>query len=957
MAAPVQKARMAARIGIGPVLEQLTVQQSFWLELLGRAHVAIVHFPIALLMLAGLIEAWGLVTRRKERSRTTVVLLTVGTAAVVAAAVSGWFHAGPGPLSRNVTIHLAAGIITAAVALTALLGVVLGKAALARAMTILAAVSVAAAGHFGGELTHGEGYLTAGLFPEKPSNTISASVIPASAANHDPASVAVASQIEAEYETKVRPILAAACFECHSASKQSGALRLDSVEQIHAGGKSGVVIVAGRSDQSLLIQRVLGHGGMKRMPMDREPLSDEQIAVLREWIDRNRLAPPVVQQKWVAKVEPVRPKVASPVDLILEPYYKSHDITPGDAVTDRIYARRVYLDVVGMLPSIAELKAFEADDHPDKRNRLVRQLLADNQRYAENWMTFWNDALRNDYQGTGYIDGGREQITTWLYSALANNMPYDRFVRELINPVDGSTGFTKGIVWRGAVSQSQRPEMQAAQNISQVFLGINMKCASCHDSFINDLKLTDAYGMASVYAEQPLEIYRCEKETGETSRAKFLYEQLGTIDPEAPREQRMQQLAELMTSPDNGRLARTIVNRLWTRFMGRGLVEPLDEMDNVPWNEDLLDWLAIDLIDNGYDLKRTIRLILTSEAYQLPAVGMQDPSEGEYVFRGPVVRRLSAEQFCDAVSQLVGAGYTSAAPAIDGIEKVPSKWLWSDSKAATRAPAETIFLRKVLELEDAPLEAAIAASCDNECTIYINGVEVGRSDDWKKPLQADVTEHLVKGTNVIAVAARNFAVADPSKNNPAAFRAVLSVQLPNDRLVQLGTDASWEVAAIYPAHLLLYDAEADEEWVAASELQIDENKYKAASAVLNRSPLPRHRAVWARNDPLMTALGRPNREQVVTYRPTAATTLEALELTNGQTLADRLERGAKRWMRMPADSDAQRIEQLYVAALGRPPTAAEQAIGTEMLGTPATAEGMADLLWAVLMMPEFQLIY
>src|SRR5262249_6003766 len=151
------------------------------------------------------------------------------------------------------------------------------------------------------------------------------------------------------------------------------------------------------------------------------------------------------------------------------------------------------------------LQAFVADRRPDKRARLVERLLNDRRRYAEHWLSFWNDALRNDYKGTGYIDGGRQQISNWLYTALFDNLPYDRFVAQLINPAPGAgaEGFSKGFTWRGVVNASQSTPMQAAQNISQVFMGVNLKCASCHDSFINDWQLADAYGLAGIYADAP----------------------------------------------------------------------------------------------------------------------------------------------------------------------------------------------------------------------------------------------------------------------------------------------------------------------------------------------------------------------------------------------------------------------------------------------------------------------
>src|ERR1041384_6511895 len=122
-------------------------------------------------------------------------------------------------------------------------------------------------------------------------------------------------------------------------------------------------------------------------------------------------------------------------------------------------------------------------------------------------------------------------------------MPFDRFVAQLISPTAESEGFVKGIVWRGVVNASQTPEMQAAQNISQVFLGINLKCASCHNSFINSWKLADAYGMASIYSDKPLELVRCDKPQGQTAAVKFLYPQLGLIDGKATREERLKQLA------------------------------------------------------------------------------------------------------------------------------------------------------------------------------------------------------------------------------------------------------------------------------------------------------------------------------------------------------------------------------------------------------------------------------
>src|SRR5262249_33624855 len=155
---------------------------------------------------------------------------------------------------------------------------------------------------------------------------------------------------------------------------------------------------------------------------------------------------------------------------------------PPAPLDDVAFLRRVYLDVIGLLPTPAEVETFRADTGPDRRARLVRRLLSERRAYAEHWLTFWNDLLRNDYAGTGYIDGGRKQISAWLYKSLLDNKPYDRFARELISPTPESEGFINGIKWRGRINASQVPALQFSQNVSQVFFGVNMKCASCHDS-------------------------------------------------------------------------------------------------------------------------------------------------------------------------------------------------------------------------------------------------------------------------------------------------------------------------------------------------------------------------------------------------------------------------------------------------------------------------------------------
>jgi hypothetical protein len=349
-----------------------------------------------------------------------------------------------------------------------------------------------------------------------------------------------------------------------------------------------------------------------------------------------------------------RPSDGSPIDRFLQAHWAKLNIKLPAVVPDPVFARRVYLDVIGLLPTIDQLERFERDTSPDKREQLVDCLLADKQAYAEHWITFWNDLLRNDEQTN--IDGLRKPITSWLYTSLCENKPLDLLVAELLNPGEnGPDGYLKGVNWRGRVNASQMPPVQAAQNVSQVFLASSLKCASCHDSFINEWKLEQAYGLASFFAPENLEMHRCDKATGKIVPPKFLFPDLGSIAADADQAARHRAVAEMVTRPKNPRFAKTIVNRLWKRLLGRGLFEPVDDFDSNPQNSDLLEWLAYDFMCHDYDAKHTLREILLSRVYQLPVSrGVLVKAKEVPVLAGPVERRLTSEQYLDAISQVTG---------------------------------------------------------------------------------------------------------------------------------------------------------------------------------------------------------------------------------------------------------------------------------------------------------------
>lgn len=466
---------------------------------------------------------------------------------------------------------------------------------------------------------------------------------------------------EVDFAHEVVPLINKHCIECHTGAKAKGGLSMDTKALLLEGD----VIELGKPDKSLMIELVTSGDPEEKMPppeKKKAALNAKEIDVLKRWITagvpwtegftfaKERYEPPLKPRKVQL---PKGPAGANPIDLILAEHFKKQKQKFPEPADNATFLRRVYADLNGLPPS-SEVLAKTASSSTFNKTQVVDELLANNEAYAVHWMTFWNDLLRNEYAGTGFITGGRKQVTAWLYPALLENKPYNTFVTELVAPVANSAGFIDGIEWRGEVNASQTLAVQFSQNVSQVFMGINMKCASCHDSFVDRWTLKEAYSLAAIYSDKQLELTRCDKPTGEKAVAAWLYPELGQIDASKPKPERLKQLASLITHPENGRMQRTLVNRLWKQMMGRGIVHPVDAMNTEPWNEDLLDLLANHLVASNYDMKAVIRLIATSKIYQARADVIDDENKA-YVFNGPVRKRMTAEQFIDSVRSVVGA--------------------------------------------------------------------------------------------------------------------------------------------------------------------------------------------------------------------------------------------------------------------------------------------------------------
>ena len=780
----------------------------FWLwQLLARLHPLMVHFPVGLLCVALLLELIDWRHKSTDLKAGIRLIVYIGAFSSILAALFGYMLAQQEEYGGTVlAIHQWSGIITMVLSVATALAYQRFSPAVSKGLLTLTVVGVTIAGHYGASLTHGEDYLTE-VLPfgnATPNETVASGDAKfVFASNGQPLDD---KQIQ-ELNLQVRTIFAHNCYSCHSSTKVKGELRLDSKEFVMKGGENGPVLVAGHPEKSELIRRIsLPRDHKEAMPTKGKGLTANEIATLEFWIKQGAPWPEGKELSLyrVAELAPRNPAIPPatadltlPVDRFVNAYFQKNKISWKPVVDDRIYIRRVYLDLTGLIPSPEKIDAFIADKRPDKREILARELLNRNDDYAQHWLTFWNDALRNDYSGTGYITGGRSDITKWLYNSLKTNKPYNWFVKELISPTPESRGFIRGIEWRGTINSSQRTEMQAAQNVSQVLLGLNLKCASCHDSFISDWKLEDAYAFANIFSDTTLEINRCDKPTGKMAGRRVLFKELGEIKADAKTEERLHQLAEFLTQPKDGRLYRTLVNRIWAQLMGRGIVEPVDAMDNEPWSQDLLDWLAYDFVENGYDIKKLLYTIVTSKTYQLPSEGIKEAEAivaPNFVFKGMVRRRLTAEQFADAVSSSIGPVYSDSAI----------------------------------------------------------------------------------------------------------------------------------VFKLFPEEI--------------------------------KQAIPFARASLVKNDPFLTALGRPNRETVSTSRSSQANLLQALELTNGMQFNNAVKRGAKSWKEKYPTTDLL-VKEIYRKTLGRQPNPQEIAVAQKALGNSPSEEGIQDFVWSITLHPEFQLIF
>lgn len=357
----------------------------------------------------------------------------------------------------------------------------------------------------------------------------------------------------------------------------------------------------------------------------------------------------------------------NPADRFLFKQWRRLGVMPSAPTDDATFIRRASLDLCGTLPTSEEVSEYLADTRRDKRQRLIDRLL-DRPEYASYFALKWADILQN--RGAGYSTSKQRASTTlflgWIRDSIAANKPFDQFVTEILT-ASGSQYENPPALWYRTVRKS--PEY--VESIAQAFLGVRIQCAQCHHHPTERWSQADYYGLAAVFgrlgrkggfadAEVPTDEIIFLKEHGEVRHPRtgmvLAPRPLGGTEfslqsQDDPRTE----LARWMTSRENPFFARTMANRMWAHFLGRGIVHPIDDArsTNPPSNPELLDALAQDFGDSGFDVKQLIRTITLSYAYGLESAPQAGNKGDSQTFSRFYPRRLTAEVLLDAISQVL----------------------------------------------------------------------------------------------------------------------------------------------------------------------------------------------------------------------------------------------------------------------------------------------------------------
>ncbi len=354
------------------------------------------------------------------------------------------------------------------------------------------------------------------------------------------------------------------------------------------------------------------------------------------------------------------------VDNLVFDKLKQLQILPSDLCTDEEFLRRAYLDVTGRLPTIEESTAFLGNQTPEKRNQLIDQLV-DSDDFAEFWTLKWSDILRSNSKKITAV--GTQKFRHWVYDSIRTDKPFDQFARELLTASGSVFENPAANYWRAS-----RDPNDAVETTAQLFLGIRIQCAKCHNHPFERWSQDNYYGIAAAFT-------RIARQKGDTAEEEIIYPMAtgeitqprtgkqmkvhlllkGDVDDAAGQDRR-EVFAQWLTTPENPFFARSAVNRIWGHLLGRGIVEPVDDFrdSNPPSNAKLLDELAAQFAKNSFSQKWVVKTILKSRTYQLSSRKNNFNKDDEIYNSHANTRLLSAEQLLDAICQVTSVPETFA---------------------------------------------------------------------------------------------------------------------------------------------------------------------------------------------------------------------------------------------------------------------------------------------------------
>ena len=367
----------------------------------------------------------------------------------------------------------------------------------------------------------------------------------------------------------------------------------------------------------------------------------------------------------IAELPPVRNFIDEAVFAKL----KLLGIPPSPLCDDATFLRRVSVDITGTLPTEEKVREFLADGNPDKRNRLIDELI-DSPEYADYFANKWNSVLRNKKR-QNEDQAGTYTFHQWIWESLYENKPYDQMVSEVIT-ASGDPAQNPPVIWYREVTDAN----QQVEDVAQLFLGVRIQCARCHHHPFEKWSQNDYYGLAAFFSRIGKKDLGAE--TGNRVRDRRVFHNEGIAQSQNPRNSQQLKptglgmaeaydipadrdprgyLADWMSQPENPFFARALVNRYWKHFFSRGIVEPEDDMreTNPPSNPELLAGLAQHFVDSKFDLKELVRTICRSSTYQLTAFPNDYNLKDKQNFSRFYPKRLTAEVLYDGFHQVTNS--------------------------------------------------------------------------------------------------------------------------------------------------------------------------------------------------------------------------------------------------------------------------------------------------------------